>query len=180
MDGIRSLLQESFRWQGDRYDDGGLADVTGWWRSPTVLGALAGALSDLVDAAEATVVLAPPSRGTLLGSLVAAHLGVGLVELRKDPCPAADSDAWRIRTSPPDYRDRNLVLGFRRELIRSRDRVLFVDDWIETGGQALTGKALVDEAGATWLGAAVVVDGLETPAHRRLLGLRALLHVRDL
>jgi adenine phosphoribosyltransferase len=178
---VQHHLRARFRWIGDKYDDGGRADLTGWWRDPVVLSLLGPALAGVVpSAAEATVVLAPQSRGTLLGSLVAAHLGVGLVELRKEPGTLADSDAWRTRTTPPDYRDRQLVMGFRRALVRSGDRVLFVDDWIATGGQALTAKALVDDTGATWLGASVIVDGLETPSYRRPLGLRGLLHLRDL
>jgi hypothetical protein len=38
----------------------------------------------------------------------------------------------------------------------------------------------VHDGGATWLGAAVVVDGFENSADRRSLILRALLHLRDL
>lgn len=176
---VRESLKSTFRWLGDRTDPDLRADVTGWWRDPETLGQLGPALAALVDGAP-TVVLAPQSRGLIMGSLVAAHLGVGLVELRKDPGRGADSDEVRTRTSPPDYRDRHLVLGFPRRLIRAGDRVLFVDDWIATGGQALTARALVDDSGAHWLGAAVIVDGVETPGHRRLLGLRALVHIRDL
>jgi adenine phosphoribosyltransferase len=62
---------------------------------------------------------------------------VGFIEVRKDRAASCDSDAWLRRTTPPDYRDRHLTLGFRRDLLDSRDRVLLVDDWIDTGGQAL-------------------------------------------
>lgn len=178
---IDDLLRAGFAWRGDRTDPDYRADLTGWWRDPETLGLLGPALATLNVSSEApTVVLAPQSRGTLLGSLVAHHLGVGLVELRKHPGPAADSDAWRVRTTPPDYRDRNLELGFRKDLVKSGDKVLFVDDWIATGGQALTARALVQDAGARWLCAAVIVDGLETPAHRRQLALRSLLRLHDL
>jgi len=176
---VRESLKSRFRWVGDRTDPDLRADVTGWWRDPETLGRLGPALASLVPATP-TVVLAPQSRGLLIGSLVAAHLGVGLVELRKNSGRSSDSDEMRIRTSPPDYRDRHLLLGFRRHLIKAGDRVLFVDDWIATGGQALTAKTLVDESGASWLGAAVIVDALETPGHRRPLGLRSLVHVREL
>lgn len=39
---------------------------------------------------------------------------------------------------------------------------------------------LTDMAGASWVGAAVVVDGLERPPLRRTLRLRALLSVHQL
>lgn len=89
-----------------------------------------------------------PVGTVLLGALVARELGVGLVEVRKNP--------------------------------RAGDRVVLVDDWIATGGQALGAQRLVDESGATWLGAAVIVDALTEHQTRRALELRSLLHERDL
>lgn len=70
------------------------------------------------------------------------------------------SEAWYKRTTPPDYRDLHLSLGFPKHLLRASEHVLFVDDWIDTGGQALGARGLVQDACATWLGAAVVVDAL--------------------
>ncbi|MCL2422619.1 MAG: phosphoribosyltransferase [Micrococcales bacterium] len=179
MSAIGDLLTSHFRWRGDRTDDRWSADVTGWWHDPTTLAALGPALAGLFSVSP-TVVLGPQSRGMLLGALTAMHLGVGVVELRKEPRQACDSDTWRRRTTPPDYRDRHLVLGFRQDLVSVTDRVLFVDDWIDTGGQAVAARALVADAGATWIGAAVVVDALKNPQLRRELGVRSLVHVRDL
>lgn len=178
---IRPALKSAFLWRGlNMYGQDGRADITGWWRDPAILGGLGPALAGLFGSESPTVVLAPQSRGTMLGTLVAVHLDVGMVELRKEPAPAADEDAWRVRTTPPDYRDRHLQLAFRKDLLKSGDRVLFIDDWIATGGQAATAQALVLDAGARWVGAAVIVDALETSHLRRDLGLRSLLHVRDL
>ena len=172
-------LAAAFAWRTDRAEDSARADVTGWWRDPTLLRSLAPALAGLFNDTP-TVVLGPQSRGALVGALVAAHLEVGLVEARKDPGPASDSDQWLTRTTPPDYRDRHTVFGFRRELIRSGDRVLFVDDWTDTGSTVAVSKALVLEAGGHWIGAATVVDALQSSQQRRELPLRSLLHVRDL
>jgi adenine phosphoribosyltransferase len=177
---LREALKARFQWLGDRTDIGYRADPTAWWRSPQIMRDLGPGLAELFAEAQPSVVLAPASRGLLVGSLVAAHLGIGLVEVRKEPGQAADSDAWLVRTSPPDYRDRHLTLGFRKRLIKDGDRVLFVDDWIATGGQALTAQALVRDAGAEWAGAAVIVDGLEFSSYRRSLSLRSLLHIREL
>jgi adenine phosphoribosyltransferase len=68
----------------------------------------------------------------------------------------------------------------RRDLVTSADRVLLVDDWVDTGGQALGARRIVDEVGATWVGTAVIVDALESNAVRRELGVKSLLHHRDL
>lgn len=91
-----------------------------------------------------------------------------------------DSDPWRVRTTPPDYQDRHLELGLRRRLLNSADRVLAVDDVIDTGGQLGTLHANTQDAGATWLGASVLVDNLRTSQPRRQLNLQAVFHVREL
>jgi adenine phosphoribosyltransferase len=115
-----------------------------------------------------------------VGALTAASLGVGFVEMRKNGGPATDSDRWVRRTTAPDYRDRHVAFGFRRDLLRSGDRVLMVDDWAQTGATALAARALVDDCGAHWIGAACIVDGLTNARLRHDLPLRALLDVRSL
>ncbi|HET6706447.1 phosphoribosyltransferase family protein [Amycolatopsis sp.] len=177
---VKSELRSAFRWRGDRTDRHSYADVTGWWRRPDLLGKLGPALGRLFADREPTVVLGPESRGCLLGPLVALHLHVGFVEVRKNRAASGDSDAWLRRTTPPDYQDRHLSLGFRKHLITGADRVLFVDDWIETGGQAHSAHLLTQDAEATWLGAAVVVDALSSSRVRRDLDVRSLLHIREL
>lgn len=177
---FRADLRAAFRWRGDRPDDRSYADPTGWWADPNILLRLGPALAALFADALPTVVLGLQSRGSLLGALAAVHLRVGLVEVRKEPQPSADSDRWLIAHTPPDYRDRTLELGLRRAHVNAGDRALLVDDWIQTGGQAVAARALIRAAGARWCGAAVIVDGLRDSRLRRDLRVRALLHERDL
>ncbi|MFD7161516.1 phosphoribosyltransferase family protein [Kribbella sp. NPDC059898] len=127
-----------------------------------------------------TVVLGPVSRGSLVGALTAAALGVGFVEMRKEGGSSVDSERWVRRTSGPDYRDRQQVFGFPRRLVRAGDRVLMVDDWVETGATARVARGLVEDCGARWVGVAAVVDGLTEPRVRHELPVRALLDVRRL
>jgi adenine phosphoribosyltransferase len=176
---LKDDLRSAFRWRGDRESSYG-ADQTGWWADPSVLRRLGPALAGLLRQTSPTIVLGPQSRGALLGALVAAHLGIGLVELRKQPVPFADSDRWYITHTPPDYCDRNLRLGARKDHLNAGHRVLLVDDWIETGGQAIGARTIVDQAGATWCGAAVIVDGLRDSRLRRDLDVHSLLRVREL
>jgi len=177
---LRDRLVSAFAWRGDRWDRHLLADVTGWWRDPALLRELGPALADPFRADRPTVVLGLQSRGVLLGALVALELGVGLVEVRKEPSQASDSDEWVVATTPPDYRDRHLSLGFRRNLVAPDDRVLVVDDWVDTGGQALGTQRLVAVTRASWLGISVIVDALGNHHTRRSLGAHALLHLREL
>jgi adenine phosphoribosyltransferase len=174
-------LRSAFVWRGDRSDEHCYADLTGWWHDGELLAAIGPALADLFPAEPApTVVLGPESRGSLIGPLVATHLRVGYVEVRKNRTPAGDSDRWVRQTTPPDYRDRHLELGFRGALLRSCDRVLAVDDWIETGSQAIAVRRMVDSVGATWIGVACIVDALRDARLRRELNVRALLSSREL
>lgn len=173
-------LQTTFRWVYDPDVGSSGADVTGWWRDPAVLAGLGPALARLVEDERPEVILAPQSRGTLLGALVATHLGVGLVELRKELGTLADTDAWITARTPPDYRDRNLALSARASLLDPGTRVLFVDDWVDTGGQLQAAHTITAAARAQWCGAAVVVDALAQPRLRHELKVRALLHIRHL
>jgi adenine phosphoribosyltransferase len=180
MTGVRDRLREAFAWRGNRGDDTKYADLTGFWRDAELLRSLGPALAALFPATEPTVVLGPDSRGSLVGPLVAVHLGIGFVEVRKNRGPATDSDPWVRQTTPPDYQDRHLELGFRKELVRSADRVLVTDDWIATGSQVAAVKRMVDSVDATWLGVACIVDALTDPRLRRDLTVRSLIHMRDL
>lgn len=158
----------------------GIFDPSPWWRDPSLRRDLVAALADLHKPPEPSVVAGIESRGLLVGALVADQLGLGFIEIRKNEHPEDLGGVELLRrTTPPDYRDRGLMLTVRRGLIRPRDRVLLVDDWIETGAQATAVRKLVSDAEAEWVGAAVIVDAL-TSGERHRLGVRALVRVHEL
>ena len=157
----------------------GIYEPSPWWRDPSLLRELVAGLSSLHADARPTVVLGIESRGLLLGPLVAQHLDVGFVEVRKDEDPEDVGEPLLRRTTPPDYHQRGLILTMRRHLIGPRDDVLVVDDWIETGAQLSATRSLVSDAGARWIGAAVIVDALSANV-RRNLNVRAVLRVEQL
>ena len=177
---LRTDLRATFRWLADRTDDRYAAEPTGWWADASILSRLGPALAEPGRASSATHVVGPESRGGLLGALVALELGVGLIELRKDPDPFTDSDRWLSARTPPDYQDRNLRLGLRRDLLPPGSRVLFVDDWIDTGGQAVAARQIVEAAQAAWCGASVIVDALTDARLRRDLAVTSIFRDRDL
>jgi adenine phosphoribosyltransferase len=129
---------------------------------------------------EPSVVVGIESRGLLLGALVAQHLRVGFVEVRKDEHPKDLGVPLLRRTTPPDYRDRGLTPTMRRKRLHPRDRVLLVDDWIDTGAQATAVTNLVADAEATWIGCAVVVVDALTSGVRQRLAVRSILRVHEL
>ena len=172
-DVLRRRLKDAFRW-----NESGGADPTGWWLDAELRGHLVDALAALHDG-PVTHVAGVATRGFILGALVAERLGAGFVEVRKDRRGDAHGKGLLRRSTPPDYARRDLSLTLRRGLLSARDRVLMVDDWIETGAQATAVARLVEDAGASWVGIAAVVDAT-TAAVRRELAVQSLLSVREL
>ena len=181
---LRAALLEGFRWRSDppQWPERrtSYADYTRWWRVPSILSGLGPALAGLFPDAAPSIVMGPEARGSLLGPLVATHLGVGFAEVRKGARRGSDDDQWLTRVTPPDYQDRHVELAVRRGIVAPSDRVLFVDDWAAAGAQAIACQQLAEDAGAQWVGAAVIVDALENASDRRQLNLRGFLHVREL
>lgn len=177
---LAERLRETFAWVGDGGTTTTLADRTGWLRDPEVLAAIGPALARLFHDDAPTVIFAPHSSGFPYGALVAQSIGAGFVGASKERKDLADSDKWLVAATPLDYAGRNLELSFRATLLRGSDRVLVVDDWADTGGQLRAMQALVQKAGARYLGSAVVVDAVRDHQVRRDLRLRSLLNVRDL
>ncbi len=55
-------LHDRFQWID------GYAEVSGWWRDADLIASLGGAVAGLAEEEDVEVVLAPQSRGTLLGA----------------------------------------------------------------------------------------------------------------
>ncbi len=178
---LKQLLIDRYDEIGDRSTGGTTyVDRDGWWRDPLILQRLPAALSESFRNAAPTIVLAPQSSGFLLGPLVARELGIGFVPARKEIDLVADSDAWNTATTPPDYRDRHLEFGFRRGAVTGADRVLIVDDWVDTGSQLLALRRLAQQVEARVVGCSVIADGLSDHRTRRALQLTSLVHAREL
>jgi adenine phosphoribosyltransferase len=162
--GVRDELVRSFRWVD------GHADVWRWFSDRELFGRIVKELADPFRDAGVTKVAAIEARGFLLAGAVAKELGAGVVAIRKQggalPGPQSESQTSR------DYRGRRLTLVMRADLLAGEDQVLLVDDWIESGSQALSARALIEGTGAAFAGLAVIVrDG--TPDHMQE-GLRPL------
>jgi adenine phosphoribosyltransferase len=157
----------------------GWYDPSMWWREPRLRRDLVAALAELHSGLEADAVVGTESRGAMLGAMVAERLGVGFIEARKNEHPDHVGEAVLRRTTPPDYNHRSIVIAIRKHAIRNRERILFIDDWIETGGQATAVRNIVEDAGADWVGAAVIVDATSA-ATRRTLNVRGILREAQL
>ena len=131
---LRGELLRSFRWIK------GHADIWPFFTDRDLLARTVKALAEPYRAAGITKVAGIESRGFLLGGAVARELGAGFVAIRKEGgiFPGEKLE----RQTAPDYRSRELVLRIQRESVSPTDRLLLVDDWLETGRQAATARAL--------------------------------------
>ncbi len=62
----------------------------------------------------------------------------------------------------------------QRAALRDDDRVLLVDDWIETGSQACAAKKLVEGCGARLIGVATIVSEVNSEMLSKLGRVHAL------
>jgi adenine phosphoribosyltransferase len=145
----RASLLRTFRWTE------GHADFAAVWRDATMVAAVGPALARPFAGTGITVVVAIEARKFVLGALTAKHLGVGLVLARQDGAVHPGDKATVV--SAPHWRGRRVRLSLVR-LLAPGDRVLLVDDWIETGSQVRAVKEAVRTCGAQLVGTSVLVD----------------------
>ena len=133
----------------------GNASFTPVFRSAETLQLLGAGLAEPFRDSGITAVMAPEARGFILGALCAASLGVGFVAARK-PGELRTGDRVDVQ-SDPDWRGRRITFSIAN-VLTSADRVLIVDDWIETGSQAKAVAHAISQMGATLVGTSVIVD----------------------
>ena len=98
------------------------------------------------------------SRGFVLGAAVASALRVGFVAIRKGDglYPGETLDAF----TDSDYRGRTHTFRLQRAAVTPGERIALVDDWFETGSQGLIARGLLEQAGAIYAGASIIVNQL--------------------
>jgi adenine phosphoribosyltransferase len=168
----RQAVLEHFRWIE------GAADTWSMLRSAESLARVVAGLAALVESDRPDVIIGIESRGFVLAPAVALALGIGFAPVRKDgalfPGPAVR------RTTGPDYRGNRRTLSARQDLLSPGQRVVLVDDWIETGSQAIATKALVADCDALLVSVAVIVDQAGAMAHAELPPITGLVRGSEL
>ena len=167
MTDVTAAILDRFRWVD------GHADVWPLFSDANLFRAVVRGLSEPFRASAITKVVGIEARGFILGGAVAGELHAGFVAIRK-PGGLLPGGKF-IRTTFPDYRNQRVPLRLQRDSLTPEDRVLIVDDWFETGAQALAAKALIEDSGASFVGASVIVDQLGPEVRASLSQFHALL-----
>lgn len=166
----RRLILKTFAWSD------GHADFTGIFNDPRTLASLGPGLVESHRDNNGTAVVAAEARGFILGSLCAVALGVGFVPARK---PGSVHPGEKIHAnSEPGWQARRHTFRIAK-VFGPADRVLLVDDWIETGSQAAAITEAVTSMGANAVGVSVIVDQAP-PQIRSSLNVTGLVDYTDL
>lgn len=171
IDLARRRVLQTFRWVG------GHADVDGLFRDAQLVELLGEALARPFRDEGITTVCAVEAVGFVPATLVARSLHVGVVLLRKHPRPGG---AVIAEPTDPDWRGRTATFAIHEGHLNATDRVLIVDEWVETGSHVKAAWQLIEECGATPVGTAAVIDDVKDADVRRNLGLHGLLRSDEL
>jgi len=136
----------------DTHAKGGRYDVTPLFADVAAFDSLVSDLVALHQDAGANAVVCVDALGFVLGTAIARHLRVGIVPMRKGGKLPVESE----REHFVDYSGEEKALELRHDALSADQKVLLVDDWIETGSQIRAAIRLVEKLGATVVGIAAI------------------------
>ncbi|MGN6333010.1 MAG: phosphoribosyltransferase family protein [Motilibacteraceae bacterium] len=148
----RSAFLDTFAWHR------GHADIWPAFADGPTLAAVVDGLAAPWRDQGITHVVGVEARGFLLGGAVAVRLGVGFVAVRKSG--ALFPGGTLTATTGRDYRGLEHELRMQ-DVLGPDDVVLLVDDWAQTGSQAVAVQSLVHSGGARLAGLSLLVDQLD-------------------
>ena len=93
------------------------------------------------------------SRGFILGGAMANMMKIGFIPIRK----SGKLPSKVFSATGKDYKGK-VVLEIHQNAIKKGERVLIVDDWLETGGQSKLAIKLIEKLGGKVIGITVLVD----------------------
>jgi adenine phosphoribosyltransferase len=136
----------------DGSTQGNRCDVTPLFAHPAAFAQLVADLCQMFSAVSLDYVAAIDALGFVLGAAMALRLNKGLILIRKGgKLPVETTTAAFV-----DYSGAEKSLELRKGILRPGDRVLVVDEWIETGAQMQAAIQLIEQQDAVVAGIATI------------------------
>jgi adenine phosphoribosyltransferase len=160
---VKSFVMKDYLRLIDTNTSGPRCDVTPLFTDSTAFVQLLEDLSEPFVDLDFEYVAGIDALGFILGTALGMHLHRGVVAIRKGgklPVPVVSREFT-------DYTGLKKTLELRTDILKPGDRVLLVDEWIETGAQVTAAIELLEELQATVIGIATInID--ENPVTRQL------------
>lgn len=144
-------MKHYLRWI-DTNTTGNRNDVTPLFAQPEGFNALVDDLVACVEDVPVDLVACIDALGFILGTAIAQKLSVGILAVRKGGKLPVEADRVEFR----DYTGLAKELEIRRGILTPGQRVLIVDEWIETGAQVSAAISLIEGQGAIVAGIATI------------------------
>ena len=136
----------------DTSTTGNRCDVTPLFADPAAFSQLVADLCRPFRTIALDYVAAIDALGFILGAAMALRLNKGLIPVRKGgKLPVQVATAEFV-----DYSGNPKALEIRKGILKPGDRVLVVDEWIETGAQVQAAIQLIEQEGAVVAGIATI------------------------
>ena len=139
---------------------GGILKVDGFLNhqiDPALLYEMAKELQRLYAGEQINKVLTIEASGIAIATMVGYVLGCPLVFAKKSKTKNISNNVYSVEVESFTHGNTNTVV-VSREYIKPGDRVLIVDDFLATGAALVGLKALVEQAGATVVGAGIAIE----------------------
>ena len=139
---------------------GGILKVDGFLNhqiDPALLYEMAKELQRLYAGEQINKVLTIEASGIAMAGLVGFVFGCPLVFAKKSKTKNISNNVYSVEVESFTHGNTNTVV-VSREYIKPGDRVLIVDDFLATGAALVGLKALVEQAGATVVGAGIAIE----------------------
>ncbi len=131
------------------------SDVTPLFEDPKVFSNLVSDLVKPLRGLKIDKVVAIDALGFVLGTAMAQKLGKGMVLARKGgKLPYEKSQI--IRQAFTDYTKKRKALEMKKSSIKKGDKVIIVDEWIETGAQVRAVIKIVEKLGGRVVGISTI------------------------
>jgi len=153
------LLEERIRKDG-KIKPGGVLKVDGFLNhqiDPELLYQMALELRSLYENDNVTKVLTVEASGIALASLVAYLFSCPFVFAKKSKSRNISDDVYSAEVESFTHGNTNTVI-VSKEYLNPEDRVLIVDDFLATGAALIGLREIVQQAGATLVGAGISIE----------------------